>query len=125
MIGSWFLKLAIWFAVIGVILFDAGAIVVNFVGLDNAAEEIAVTLSNAVNAAEIDSLAELEEEAESLTTAAGAKLAFFEIDAEGNINMKLKREADTLLVKRISLISKWGKSTVEAKASTGRVKPFG
>jgi hypothetical protein len=124
-VGSWFVKVAVWFAIIGLVLFDAAAVVVNFIGLDGAAEDITVTLASAVNSGELRTLEELEFRADAMATEAGARLTKIDVDEDGNISLVMKREAKTILVRRISFISKWGKSTGEARSSIGRVRPFG
>ena len=119
-IVSWLARIAITTAILGVILFDAGSIAVNFFGLDATADDIAVTVSNAAkNANEEIPAAQLEAQARQLARDADARLVFFEFDEENHqVNLIVKREANTLLVKRIGAIEDWGKATADSQAAT-------
>lgn len=117
---SWLVKIVIGLAIAGVILFDAGAIVVNFFGLDGAADEIANQMSTDITAGTITDFEEHELKAQARKEARKreAKLTKFSIDAQGDIHVRLKRTADTLIVSRIPWIEDWGTQTAEGQAST-------
>ena len=119
-IASWFARIAITTAFVGVILFDAGSIAVNFFGLDATADDIAVRVSNlAKEQSATATAAGLEAEARKLAKEADAKLVSFEYsDVENQITLKIKREANTLIVSRVSAIEDWGKATAESQAAT-------
>lgn len=119
-IASWFGKIAITTAFLGVVLFDAGAVAVNFFGLDSTADDVANSVSNLARAtsAQVNG-PQLEEEARRLAREADARLVAFEYDAVGDqIFLSIRREANTLIVKRIGAIEDWGKATAEGRAST-------
>ena len=120
MIASWFARIAITTAVVGVILFDAGSIAVNFFGLDATADDIAVRVSNlAKEQSATATAAGLEAEARKLTKEADAKLVSFEYsDVDNQIKLTIRREANTLIVSRIGAIEDWGKATAESQAAT-------
>jgi hypothetical protein len=118
-IASWFGKIALTTAFLGVILFDAGAVAVNFFGLDSTADDVAISLSNFARATGQVDAPRLEEEAKRLAREADARLVAFEYDAVGDqIFISIRREANTLIVKRVGAIEDWGKATAEAQAST-------
>ena len=119
-IASWFARIAITTALVGVLLFDAGSIAVNFFGLDATADDIAVKVSNlAKEQAATATAAGLEAEARKLTKEADAKLVSFEYsDVDNQITLTIRREANTLIVSRVSAIEDWGKATAESRAST-------
>ena len=119
-IASWFARIAITTAVVGVILFDAGSIAVNFFGLDATADDIAVQVSNVAKSLAEEATAErLESEAQKLAKEADARLVAFEYDElEKRVAITIKRKADTLIVSRISALEDWGKATAESEAAT-------
>lgn len=119
-IASWFARIAITTAVVGVILFDAGSIAVNFFGLDATADDIAVKVSNvAKGLSEGATATTLEAEARALAKEADARLVEFEYDAVGHqITLTIRRKADTLIVSRIGALEDWGKATAESEAAT-------
>ena len=119
-IASWFARIAITTAVVGVILFDAGSIAVNFFGLDATADDIAVKVSNtAKGMADGANATTLEGEARALAKEADARLVEFEYsDVDNRITLTIKRKANTLIVSRISAIEDWGKATAESQAAT-------
>src|SRR5687767_3357844 len=95
-IASWLARIAITTAVVGVILFDAGAIAVNFFGLDATADDIAVKVSNVAKSTnESITAAQLEAEARKLAKEADARLVTFEFDAvDHQISITIRREAN-------------------------------
>ena len=119
-IASWFARIAITTAVVGVILFDAGSIAVNFFGLDSTADDIAVSVSNVERGlSEGATAATLEGEARALAKEADARLVEFEYSEVDNlITLTIKRKADTIIVGRIGFLEDWGKATAESQAST-------
>jgi hypothetical protein len=127
-IADWLVKLVIGFVVIGVIGFDAGSILVNYFTLDTAANDVAVAVSTTVgnqSAAanytdeEIRELALAEVKAED-GGVEGAKVLRqgTEVDDTGVVHIRLRRVADTLVVKRIGAISHWARSIATGQAGT-------
>ena len=117
---SWLVKLLLGLAVFGVILFDAGSIIVNFFGLDSAADEIAVAVSTSVRSGEIapNDRSSLETATKELAKEAKAKLVSVNVDQDGVLHVRLKRTAKTLIVGRIGPIKKWAKATADGRAGT-------
>src|SRR5687768_10318967 len=73
-IVSWLVKLAIGFALTALVLYEAGAIGVNFFTLDSTADDIAVKLSVGMSPGQTPRQADLEAEAGALAQEAGARL---------------------------------------------------
>ncbi len=117
---NWLVKIIIGLAIGGVILFDAGSIAVNYFGLDGAADEIANQLATDIVSGALNSQDEhtIELQARKEARKREAKLTKFDIDANGDIHIRLKRVAETLVVSRIPPIEDWAKSTAEGQAST-------
>jgi hypothetical protein len=118
LITNWLFRLVVGFAVIAVVIFDAGSIMVNFFTLDSTADEIAQKLSLDVTDASRFRPRELELQAEELVHEAGARLLAFSVDDQGVVRVKLRRRADTLVVGRIDLIKDWGRATAEGRAGS-------
>ena len=87
MITGWLTRLVVVFAVIAVVLFDAGSAIVNFFSLDSKAEEIAVSLATAITNHELptDNPQILKDRAKDLAEEAGAHLVRAEMGADGVI----------------------------------------
>jgi hypothetical protein len=117
---SWLVKLIIGLAIGGVILFDAGSILVNYFGLDGAADEIANMLATDVSGGglDINDEQELEGIARKEARKREAKLTDFDIDDRARIHIRLKRTAETVVVSRIPPIEDWATATAEGQATT-------
>lgn len=127
-IGDWLVKLVIGFAVIGVIGFDAGSILVNYFTLDSGADEVAIAVSLTVGTSGAASnytdqkirdlaIAQVNSE-EAGVEGARVLRQGTNIDQAGVVHIRLRRVADTLIVKRISAISKWARATADGQAGT-------
>ncbi len=127
-IGNWLVKLVIGFAVFGVIAFDAGSILVNVFTLDSHADDVAVAVSTTVGSSstaanytadEIRRLAIAKVTAEE-GGIEGAKVMKqgTDIDEAGIVRIRLRRVANTLIVKRIDAIAKWARATADGQAGT-------
>jgi hypothetical protein len=119
-ISGWMFRLTLAFAVVAVILFDAGKIGVNFFTLDSKADEIAVALATSVTNDELpaNNPRALEEAATALAGDAGARLVRAEIDTGGVITIRLRRSAETLIVGRVPQLEDWIKATADARAGS-------
>lgn len=119
LIFSWLAKLVLGFAIVAVVIFDAGAILVNFFTLDSTADEIAVSITTETTGQRLDERLFLER-AQPLADEAGARLVAVEFDPNGKVvKITLRRKADTLVVGRISWIKNWARATAEGQSGTG------
>ncbi|MDQ3958412.1 MAG: hypothetical protein M3273_08840 [Actinomycetota bacterium] len=127
LITSWLIRLLVGLALVGVVLFDAGSIVVNYLSLDSTADEIAVSVSTLVGSgsasvpnAKCDRRSGLQicREVQELAREAGARLVEASFDSEGVFHLTVRRAADTLIVERIGAIEDWGRATASARAAT-------
>jgi hypothetical protein len=119
-IGGWLIRVVVAFAVAAVVLYDAGAIAVNFFTLDSKADEIAVSIATAVTNDEVPDTSPqaIADEARVQARDAGAKLIRAKIDSEGVLSIRLRRGATTLVVGRIGFLEDWTKATADARAGT-------
>ena len=114
---NWMAKLVIFLALLGVIIYDVSALAVNAFQLDSLVDEIAVTVST--SAGDRPSLFELEQEADKIARRQGAKLTELEVDdREGTLRVTVKREAETLVVRRFSQTEDWGRMSATGRSST-------
>jgi hypothetical protein len=114
LITGWFGKLLIGFALVGVLIYDGGSIVVNLFTLDSRADEIAIELTTGASPGTL-TLATIEPRARELAKESGARLSSLRV--ENNIvYVELKRKASTLVVGRISFLEDWTRSTAQGQA---------
>lgn len=127
-VASWLAKIVIGMAIFGVIAYDAGSIMVNFFTLDSAAKDLAIALSLDVDEQgsaadftdnEIFVMAQaLVDDPDTGVEDARVLRNGTSVDDEGVIHVRLRRSADTLIVKRIGAIQEWAKATSEGSSST-------
>lgn len=120
---SWLVKLTIGFAVVGVLLFDAGALVVNFFTLDSAARDLSNALTTDVSAGTTLTLEQLEQEARAYLEdhAPDARLVRVTLDAqERTVGVRLRRRAKTLILGRIGWTRPWTRATADSTSGYGR-----
>jgi hypothetical protein len=114
---GWIGKIMIGLAITGVVIFDAGSILVNLFTLDSTADEIAIDISIQIGTG-TPTQREIEDTALEMATEAGARLLGVEVDAEKVVHVRLRRRADTLVVGRVSFIEDWARATVEGQAGS-------
>lgn len=120
-IVNWLLKLLIGFAVVSVVLYDVGSVMVNFFTLDSRADEIAVQVSSELGRNfSVHQERQYEEVAMELARESDARLVDFRIDKDlGILYVSLRRRAPTLVVRHIPPIADWARATAEGQAGTG------
>ena len=116
-IVSWLFKLAIGFALTALVLYEAGAIGVNFFTLDSTANDIAVKMSLNIRPGTVPRQDTLEEEARALAKESGAKFVSLQVE-EDRVVVQIKRRAKTLVLHRIGFAKDWTRSTAEGSAGT-------
>ena len=123
---SWFLRVGLVLAVIGVVGFDVGSIVVNNFTLDTAAKDVAVAVSIRVEegggfvADEVvyDMAVEEVQSEESGVEGARVLRKGTELDDDGVVHVRLRRKADTLVTHLIGPLKKRTVATVDSQAGT-------
>lgn len=118
-IATWMARILFSFALVAVLLFDAGAIVVNYVGLESTTRDVASALArDIVNTRRPPNSSELTASARAMAREAGARLVDVSIDPQGILHVRTRRSANTLVVSRIEAFERWGEATAQAQAST-------
>jgi hypothetical protein len=116
---NWLFKITLVLAVLGVVIFDAGSIAVNFFGLDSTADDMAVILTTEIGSGGLpDSQSpQLIARAEQLAAENSARLKEVTYDGEV-LRVVLKRKATTLIVGRIGPLKDWTRATAEGQSGT-------
>jgi hypothetical protein len=118
-IVSWIIKIVLGVALAGVLLFEAGAIVIATVNADNAArsaaQEAVATYANTKN------LEEAKKDAQKLAAAVDAVVIEFSANAGGaggqaSATVKVRKDAKTLFVHRIGFLKKYASPTATSTA---------
>lgn len=129
LIMGWFLRVGLFFLVVGVILFDVGSIVVNKVTLSSSAEDVAIAVSLTINDRNLGNsivadsvvydlaVSEVQDEANGIQ---GAKVLRrgTEMDQDGIIHVRLRRPAETLVTDLIGPLKKYTVATEPGQAGT-------
>lgn len=125
---AWFVRVLLGLAVAGVILFDAAALVINYFGLDSAADEMAVAVSTDVERLAPGQVINCDVKnavgppfcltAHELANEHEATLLQASVDTEGVITIRLRRTADTVIVKRVGFLKKYGVARAQGTAGT-------
>jgi hypothetical protein len=114
LVAGWAVKLALFLALLGIVIYDGVAIAVNSFQLDGYSNDVAIELSSS---AREDNILMIEREAKRVARAWDAKLVGVELSADKSVlSVTLKRDANTLVVSRVSRFSDWGRAT-----STGTI----
>jgi hypothetical protein len=118
-IADWLVKLVAGLAIVGIVLFDAGSVLVNFFTLDSTADDIATEITHSLANKEINPTQhDVALKAKELAKEAEVRLVKVEIDPQGVLHIELRRTASTLVIKRISPIEDWAVATADADAAT-------
>ncbi|MPZ90744.1 MAG: hypothetical protein GEU68_03780 [Actinobacteria bacterium] len=116
LVAGWAVKLLLFLALLGVVIYDGAAIAVNAFQLDTISDEVALEVSSS---ARDDSLFTLEREAKKAARARDARLVEIKLNADKSVlRVTIRREAPTLVVSRFSRISEWGHLSATGKVST-------
>ncbi len=114
---TWLLQITLVLAVVGTVLFDAGSIAWNYFGVDSRADDIALELSDMVDAGR--STPEVEAAAKRLAKDAGGRYVkgSLKVD-EDSVSVGFRRDATTLVVGRVGAIEDWTRASATGSAPT-------
>jgi len=116
LVAGWAVKLILFLALLGLVIYDGAAIAVNAFQLDTVSDEVALEVSSS---ARDKSLFTLEREAKKAARARDARLVEVELNADKSVlRVTIEREANTLLVNRFERTSHWGQMSATGKVST-------
>ncbi len=118
---DWLAKMILILAILGVLAFEAGALAVNYFGLDSKANEIALEIATDIQDGALPETNDLiiEKATRALAREADAKLVAVQYDREADLlHVTLKRTANTLLISRLGATEDWGVARSNGQAST-------
>jgi hypothetical protein len=123
---DWLLKLVLFLAISGVVLYDAGSIVVNHFTLDAAANDTANAISLSIaQRARSPNQNELLLLARQLVASGETGAPMAEVVPEGTfidtsrvIHIALRRRADTIIVEQIEVFRDWALATADGRAAS-------
>ena len=124
---AWLARVVVGLALAGVVLFDAGSIVVNFFSLDGATDEVALEVVTHIGSgAEVVPNRDCTRRASDPICKAvyevardkDVRIVSARFDQEGVFHVETKRTAATLLVGRIDAIKDWATARSSAQADT-------
>lgn len=124
---AWLARVVVGLALVAVVLFDGGSIVVNYFSLDGTTKEIAVEVVTRIGTgAEVVPNRDCTRRAVEPTCQAvyevarekDVRIVSARFDQEGVLHVETKRTADTLLVGRIGAIEDWATARASAQADT-------
>ena len=104
MVASWLLRVVLAFAVFGLVIFDDGAMTVNYFGLDSSANDILYTLRS--DAAVLSNPTQLQQRAAELAA-----------EDEAQLHVRIRRRAKTLLAQRFEALDDLTTPAVSAQTS--------
>ncbi|MDQ4125694.1 MAG: hypothetical protein M3134_08855 [Actinomycetota bacterium] len=126
-VTGWIIRLVVGLALVAVVLFDGGAIVVNYFSVDSAADEVALEVVARIGSGEeVVPNRECTRRAVDPTCRAvydvarekGVRIVRARFDQDGVFHVTAKATADTLIVGRIGAIEDWATATASARADT-------
>ena len=116
MVAGWLFRVLLSFAVVGLLLFDTGAIAVNYLTLESTADDIANALETDVESGSNRSA--LHQQAQVLAEDAEARLLRAEVDPAGVLLLRIRRPAKTLLAHKVDALRKWTRPIASAQVDT-------
>jgi hypothetical protein len=114
-VTSWLLKVVLSLLLLGMVAFEAGAIVIARIGVDGTAQTAATEA--AFSYARNQDLQRAETEAADKARQGGATLVAFAVSEDGEtVTVTLERTARTMIVHRISSLERFSRVTATARA---------
>lgn len=117
---SWLVRVVIVVALLGTVVFDAGVMVVNYFRLDGMARDVAVDLADQIDdrTLRFTDVRGLRRAAVEIIRPEKARIVSLEAQEDGTVIVELRREAPTILVRRIGALREYGRVTATARANT-------
>lgn len=127
LVVAWLVRVVLVLGLVALVLFEAGAIAINFITLDGTANEVAAQVS-AEAATGADAVPNLKcnrrarvpacQAAYDVAREHGVHVLEASYDQQGVFHVTLRRTADTFIVGRIDAIKDWATATASARAGT-------
>lgn len=115
---AWVVKIFVVLSVLGLVLYEIGAITFNYFGLATSADDIAIAVSSQQDGLSANK-AELKEQVRIRAKTVGAKVVSVKLHQQDqSLTIVLARKASTLIIDEIPSIKGWAKATATGKSGT-------
>lgn len=116
---TWLVQILLVIAVVGIVLFDAGSIAWNYFSVDSTADEIALDVAGSITESRSGIQPVLiQREARRLARESGVRLIGPVTVTGDSVEVRIRREADTIVVGRVGAIADWAEATATGSAPT-------
>lgn len=117
---SWLVRVVILVGILGAAVYDTSVLAVNYFRLDGIARDAAVELADRINDRTLryTDVRGLRRAALEIVRPEGARIVSIEADEEGAVVIELRREAPTVVVRRVGALRDYGRATATARADT-------
>lgn len=116
---SWLVQIVLVIALVGIVLFDAGSIAWNYFSVDSTADEIALDVAGSITESRVGVQPVLvQREARRLARERGVRLVGPVTVTGDSVEVRIRREADTIVVGRVDPIADWAKASATGSAPT-------
>ena len=118
LVVGWAVKLIIFLALLGIVIYDGAAIAVNMFQLDGISHEVAVEVAEEAGG-ETNSIPVLERSAKRIALAHDTHFVSLKLsDDKEVLRVTVRRDASTVVVNQVDQISDWGQTEAEGKSFT-------
>jgi len=118
LVAGWAVKLIIFLALLGIVIYDGAAIAVNMFQLDGISHEVAVEVAEEADG-ETNSIPVLERSARKIALAHGTHFVSLQLSEEKDVlRVTVRRDASTVVVDRVDQVSDWGQTEATGKSFT-------
>ena len=118
LVAGWAVKLIIFLALLGIVIYDGAAIAVNMFQLDGISHEVAVEVAEEAGG-QTNSIPVLERSAKKIALAHDTHFVSLKLsDDKEVLRVTVRRDASTVVVNQVDQISDWGQTEAEGKSFT-------
>ncbi len=118
LVAGWAVKLIIFLALLGIVMYDGAAIAVNMFQLDGISHEVAVEVAEEAGG-ETNSIPVLERSARRIARAHDTHFVSLKLsDDKEVLRVTVRRDASTVVVNQVDQISDWGQTEATGKSFT-------
>jgi hypothetical protein len=118
LVAGWAVKLIIFLALLGIVIYDGAAIAVNMFQLDGISHEVAVEVAEEAGG-ETNSIPVLERSAKKIAAAHDTQFVSLKLsDDKEVLRVTVRRDASTVVVNQVDQVSDWGQTEATGKSFT-------
>ena len=118
LVAGWAVKLIIFLALLGIVMYDGAAIAVNMFQLDGISHEVAAEVAEEAGG-ETNSIPVLERSAREIARAHDTHFVSLKLsDDKEVLRVTVRRDASTVVVNQVDQVSDWGQTEATGKSFT-------